>query len=131
VQFQYLYNLKMKKKSNFSFKAKQEEEDLVVLLLLNAMNRKPSIRSKRFFKRKRAYKRRRVNRVIEAPRAGEPGFVGPVLMDERTEEMPRSVTLESMVRERTNAIYRTSRERELPESDDEIEQPYHKLRAVD
>lgn len=121
----------MKKKSNFSFKAKQEEEDLVVLLLLNAMNRKPSTRSKRSFKRKRAYKRRRVNRAIEAPRAGQPGFVGPVLMDEGAEELPRSVTLESVVRDRANAIYRTSRNRELPDSDDEYEQPYHKLRAVE
>jgi len=131
VQFQYLYNLKMKRKSKFSFKAKQEEEDLVVLLLLNAMNRKPSTRSKRSFKRKRAYKRRRVNRGIEAPKAGEPGFVGPALMDEGGEELPRSVTLDELVRERANAIYRTSRPRELPESDDEDNEPFNKMRAVD
>jgi len=123
VQFQFLYNLKMKRKSNFSFKAKQEEEDLIVLLLLNAMKRKPSIRSRRSFKRKRAYKRRRVNRGVEqrAPRMGEAGFVGPVLMDEAQEELPL-VTQES---------FREKRELEY-DSDYEYEnQPAHQTRAIE
>jgi len=109
----------MKRKTNFyKAKAKQEEEDLVVLLLLNALKRKPSIRSLRSFKRKRVYKRRRAVKRVEIQDTGG-AFIGPM---EEEEDLPGVVTQDSQGEKRALEY----------DSDYEYEnEPAHNIRAIE